>query len=125
MPDVYLLYWLQQLIFLVGHSSILAELTEANNWIQEYTPNFNNLEYRAEPLVKINKIGRLIKKFGELFLFNWLEKIARKFQKTRIDAKPHAPAPAVVISDIMLKFHEQDRREEYQKKWFETITRLS
>lgn len=124
-PDIYLIYWLQQLIFLSGDPLVLTELAKANNWVREYTPNCMALKYGIEPLGTVSGFGRLVKQIGESLCFGWLEKGVRQFQKSRIDSKPHASAPAVVISDHMLKFHEQDKREEYQRIWEEKIAQLN
>lgn len=124
-PDIYLVYWLQQLLFLSGNSDITAELTKANQWVKNYTPHYSSMEYGGKPLVKLSYLAIWLKKLGDFFCFNWLERIARKVQKKRIDAKPHASAPAVVISDTMLKFHESDRREEYQRAWLEILKHLN
>lgn len=125
LPDIYLIYWLQQLIFLTGDKAIATEIAEANQWVKEYTPHYQTMEYGNESLVKISGLGLFGKKIGELLFFKYFEKIARRVQKDRIDKQAHAPAPAVVISDSMLKFHEQDRREEYQRIWQEKIAHLN
>ncbi len=124
-PDIYLIYWLQQLILLAGDSAVMSEIIKANQWTREYIPYGKTSDFGTKPLVEINFVGNFCKKIGELFYFNWLEKIARSIQKNRIDHKVHAPAPAVVISDSMLKFHESDRRDHYQQIWLETCQRLN
>jgi hypothetical protein len=55
-----------------------------------------------------------------------LEKIAKKIQWWKIS--PHVKEMAalgdnrVVINDAMLKFHENDRREEFKKKFNDKIS---
>lgn len=120
-PDIYLIYWLQQLIFLAGDKSIPHELAKANEWVRKYTPHYNPAQFGIEPLVKVHILGKIFKMTGELLSLNVFEKMARIVQKRKIDAQAHAPAPAVVVTDTMLKFHETDRREQYQKIWQEKL----
>lgn len=123
-PDIYLIYWIQQLVLLTGDSRILTEIRQANQWVRQYTPNYNQEGYGHQPMVTIHPIMVLVKKIIERGSFLFFENIARFFQKKRIDSQTHAPVPAVVISDTMLKFHEQDRRDHYQKVWHSKIAEL-
>lgn len=121
LPDIYLIYWLQQLIFLAGDKSIPPELAKANEWVKEYTSHYNSAQLGVEPLARVSMLGKIFKKTGEFLSLTVFEKMARIVQKRKIDAQAHAPAPAVVVTDTMLKFHETDRREQYQKIWQEKV----
>lgn len=123
-PDIYFMYWLQQLFFLAGDPAVVTELANANTWVKEYLPNSVVPQFQY-PQIKTGYWVNTIKTIGEKLFGDWLERVARNFQKKRIAAKPHAPAPAVVISDCMLKFHEHDKREEYQRIWREKIIQLN
>lgn len=121
-PDIYLTYWIKQLIPLYDPKKFLPQFLKKNCWVNGYIP-FSCLdkEMLSSSLVKNGFFGNTLKKMLTRLLRgslgDWLERRARSWQRRRIDARPHAPEPSVVISDSMLKFHEEDRREEYQKEW--------
>lgn len=123
-PDIYLVYWLQQLVLLTGDESTLTQLAKANKWVQSYTPHYNQYDQGCQPVVVTSRLGKTCKRIMENLFFPGLERLAKTIQKKRIDAQSHASAPAVVISDTMLKFHETDRREEYQANWQEQVKQL-
>ncbi|MBP7992655.1 MAG: hypothetical protein KAZ30_03290 [Candidatus Magasanikbacteria bacterium] len=126
-PDIYLVFWLQTLVPLYVEDDVLSEFLTSNAWIKEYTPQaetkprFQNMSVPNGIAIKIKKnIERVLgQRFG-----NWLEKKAKQYQLVRIEKKPHQPAPQVVISDTMLKFHEADRREQYQTAWIKKCQSL-
>lgn len=121
-PDIYLVYWLQALIPMYADPKVLPDLLTANSWIKEYVPNFE-----SRPLFQRTVLApfglNFFKKTTERLLAdrfgNWVEKVAKRYQHRRIDRQAHQAPPHVVISDSMLKFHEADRREEYQNIWLE------
>lgn len=123
-PDIYLIYWLQQLVPVYDDGLITQRLYQENSWAQVYLPNgFLNKEMLLGSLPSVSLIARSIRHFFEWLLKgtigDWIERLARSRQIKRIERQPHAAPPAVVISDTMLKFHESDRRAEFQAAWLE------
>ncbi len=121
-PDIYLVYWIHQLVPVYDPKNISTQFLRDNEWTREYVP-FCPFEKEAlsESLVKnsyvMQKMKEMITWFWSGQCGNWLEQWARVWQRQRIDRQHHAPEPAVVVSDTMLKFHEEDRRLSYQEEW--------
>jgi len=124
-PDIYLVYWLSQLLFLGGENAILASLYGANRWVQELLPNAFNFLASDEATYK-SRTKRFLEKMWGAGYGDLLESQARSAQLTRMKMFK-GPKGAVgdgcrvVISDKMLKFHEQDRREEIREKWLKRV----
>lgn len=120
--DYYLAYWIKSLLPVIDDnfsSSILA----SNYWAKSYFENPKDFEisnskvflnsFFFSPMQKVllpifsGKSGDFI----ENFLKNWQIKRARKKAKNAGDNSK------IIISENMLKFHNIDRRSEYNEKW--------
>jgi predicted nucleotidyltransferase len=110
-PDVYLAYWLVQLLPLYDPHDIYYSLLMENKWMHDFVPNY------ISSLTKSKKSNLF--SIPRNTIIDRVEQLVRTIQKKRIESRPHAGAPGVVISDSMLKFHEIDRRIEYQNVWLE------
>lgn len=124
--DVYLKYWLAQLIPVYDPDNLLLQVQTANQWVKKNLPNaFVPFVPISRWCVKDSKISIRIKKllekvwggsYGDL-----MEAQARGMQKARMSLNfmsvQNAPDTRVVVNDKMLKFHEGDRREEYRGRW--------
>ncbi len=123
--DIYLIYWITQLVPLINRENALEKFWQANSWVKEYLSNFSFgdqlPDYRQISIsnwiekwrlfhekVMGNQLGHLREK---VLRWLWLKKMAKK-ERSR-----GAADSRVVISDQMLKFHEDDRREEYRQEW--------
>jgi len=114
-PDIYLIYWVAQLQPLFDRGGIYQKFWQANAWIKKFLPNIFPKD-GADKVSKgrLNKIG-----LGEKF-FRWLQlKMLPKNLKEMANRDSR-----VVITDKILKFHANDRREEYKKMWEEKIAEL-
>jgi hypothetical protein len=113
--DPYLAFWIATLIPIYGDAS---KFFAANTWIKKYFPNLDfSTKQLVNPMLKRGVNGLLSGKFEdklENFLKNWQLNRARKKQKNQ-------NKNSVIISESMLKFHENDRREEFYKKWKNNI----
>ncbi|MBI2453449.1 hypothetical protein HYV56_01970 [Candidatus Peregrinibacteria bacterium] len=146
--DIYLAYWMRTLKPLFGQKTYQKFLEANEKWLKDYfdcphdhlknlisspanlSGNHNlhlsikNDEIEINPLFAIQKIFEFIIKifFGFLIekgLKAWMKKRAEKKAK-----KLNKTFPFVVIEDNILKFHDKDRREEFQKKWEESLKKL-
>jgi hypothetical protein len=132
--DPHFLFWIDQFVPLLDERDF-AEFQRANAWVRERLPfAFPPV---GEPLVKQRDLTRSMKRFLEWCLGgrfgNWFEFKVKELQKQKMNHNVHSLAwensTKVIISDNILKFHEQDRREEYRRKFetrfWEVISRLS
>ena len=123
--DVYLVYWIATLAFVQGSS---REFFAANGWVKEFLPNFEPrreipLHTARAPLFEAS--ARLEEKIWSGWFGRMREKVLRMLQisKMKQTKKAHGLTQDVEVSDTILKFHENDRRElfrnEFEKKFAE------
>ena len=126
-PDIYLVYWLAQLIPVYDIDYTSVKMERANNWIKEYVGS-SLLENDGKELkVEGSKFSKSFKSFFESAwkggYGDLVEKQLREMQKTKMKMNKYTKqgegSAGVIINDQMLKFHENDRREYYRKKWYE------
>ncbi len=120
--DVYLMYWLTQLIPIYDPDDLHSSVQRANQWVSKYLPNaFVPYELSERLRVSNGAVSKFVKnllqkiwggKYGDL-----MEKQAREAQKIRI--KMNYGSAGIIVSEQMLKFHENDRRSEYRNLWIE------
>lgn len=119
--DIYLIYWIANLFPLYDREIYDKFLTQ-NEWIKNWLPNYLPKTGSFWRKIDDHKLSQLSSKIGEYFLNGslgdqlekWLKKIQlfKMSQNNRSLAKENDSR--VIISDTMLKFHENDRRLFYQ-----------
>lgn len=126
-PDIYLTYWIHQLVPIFVHEKVYGDFLRANAWTKSFLPH-SEPELNYQKMIQWPRLVWFIKKGLEKIVEyiggTWLEKMCRHYQIQRMNKRAHGQPPHVVISDSMLKFHEADRREEYQNNWEKTCQRL-
>jgi len=106
--DIYLAYWLENLIPIIQRKNIFMRLRGTNKALIQFSPkNFRDLGINfVQKNTLLTKFLTLLWDTCEKILkFIFLRKTKKSFQKLW---KPFW----VVISDTMLKFHNKDRRKE-------------
>jgi len=125
--DIYLVNWIAQLKPVYYEDQIYRDFLLKNSWVKSCLMNFGKIFNYHHPEFKKNKFLMSVKNFSEKilkgFLGNLVEKLLRSFQKSIISHKTiqHEISTAVIVSDQMLKFHENDKREFFQEKFIEKI----
>ncbi len=113
--DIYLAYWLVQLVPVWDPEGIAVQIVQENEWMHSLVPNAVQV-HSSQPIVHSVKARLLSGRVG-----SWLEKAAKKIQLRHIKktsvGKNRPTSSAVVIEDGFLKFHETDRRAEYRDAW--------
>lgn len=122
--DIYLAYWLHTLRPLYDPTDIQSALYHKNSWAKRKIPNGLTIS-RSRPGLAVQPSKELPKRivetmwkapFGDL-----LESQAKQIQQTKMKLNrmsvQHDDNTNVVISDTMLKFHENDRRQLYHDEW--------
>ena len=124
--DIYLTYWLDNLLPIYDPKNIQNKIKMENLWTKQSLPN-TKTNYIILPRWDIQDKGlsKLIKVFFEK---SWegkygdiVEAQAKSIQKTKMKlnfaSAQNKNTTNVIISDSMLKFHENDRRTFYREEW--------
>lgn len=127
--DIYLVYWLATLAPIYD-SGAYAQFLLANGWLKDYLPNFYGTALSWRRKIDDKFCLKLTKGFGERFFSGFLgkglEALAKYFQLSKMKKNPSFAGDGlkVIISDSMLKFHENDRRREYGELWARKVSAL-
>lgn len=113
------MFWTSQLAPLMVDADMYMEFKTANSWITAELPN----AWPAKPqrLQAPNSSLRSIKRFYEVFLSspiglmieNWARSRQLKKMEANVSSRAKEGTTDVIISEEVLKFHEADRRAEY------------
>ncbi len=124
--DIYLAYWLAHLVPLFDPNNVLKTIAERNAWTREYLPHAALDKQLTEQRSVGNPVlVRLFRRTGERILSGGigrgLETLAKRLQQFKMQhntaSLQNEPDTRVIISDDMLKFHENDRRGYYREEW--------
>jgi len=119
--DPYLAYWVRTVKPVVGRETYL-KFQQANSWVIKYLPNLTS--FRSQTVFPESKLTKLVGKILETFLdFTMLgallEKVFQLTLKKRTLKKRDAlrDKSGTVITDNVLKFHNQDWRRLIFDEW--------
>lgn len=117
--DPYFAFWVDQLVPLYDSENIFAEIRHQNTWVKEYLPNA--FSQTPQPRVFSFRMAQL-KHFWEVLLGGWLgdhlESLERTLQQGKMRLAPNTAATgSAVMSDEVLKFHENDRRAQFRAQF--------
>lgn len=121
LPDIHYIYWLSA-FFSLYDGGASKDFAQANNWIKKYLPNLeltaaSSFSFSSRPMFK-----RAIEKFLDKtrlapVLENVLKNLQLKLMPQELKQASQEANTNVVISREVLKFHLNDRREEYRQKF--------
>lgn len=132
-PDIYLIYWLAQLIPVYDPSDTLKKLQDVNQWARQCLPqSFKPYALRADLRVSdsgaSHRFKRAIEKIWAGRYCDLMEAQAKTIQQMRMNQRTKeledGRTTGVVVNDDMLKFHENDRREEFRQLWIKRLQQL-
>ena len=115
--DVYLYYWIRALKPILTRGGIYETFLEKNNWVSvTLEQRKENLHYRIFHWEKFTYSS---------WLFTILDHCIRVFllPLTRSTARKKWNPKGIILSENMLKFHDQDRRETIRSAILNTVTR--
>lgn len=123
--DIYLTYWLNQLAPVFNPFNLLEKFQAANAWVKQTLPNGFGYVMNARRKVGLNWFVKT-KRFGLGLLLNYdfWEKLSQKYQLKIMpqDLKEMMNNDTrVAVNQNVLKFHREDRRAEYFKKYQEKL----
>jgi len=125
-PDIYLMYWIDQLIPVFDPTHVRADIMKQNAWAKQYLPNafqpyILHPRWRVEESRVSKKVKRTLEAFWGSGYGDLIEKQAKGVQEKKMAMNfgsiKDEPDSRVVISDTMLKFHENDRRAQFREEW--------
>src|SRR3989344_2465916 len=128
--DIYLAYWVKELMPLYDPDALYEKFLQANHWAQDYLPRSYLNQFVRE--VKDSGWSRVLA-WMVGFISSpplptpWLDGFYRGLQLKIIDSHLKSMVNVdtrVVVNERMLKFHYNDRREHYYKKWKESVYKL-
>lgn len=129
--DMYLAYWVDQIVPAYDPGNHAAAFRNANQWIMRSLP----MSYGVQPIrarrVTETFMSWLIRGAIEI-VHAWklgaaLERLYRRIQLHMLPETLQTMAnndSRVVVSDTLLKFHTNDRREQFARSWIERVTRV-
>ena len=124
--DIYFNYWVSQLMPIYDPDGLYEKFLQANDWYKERLPNSYANSFSRQ--VKPTPVVSLFAKLGQWLLdYRWLYSSFRRLQVKIIDKNLRSLINVdtkVVVNDQMLKFHPNDRREMYYKRWRETLSQI-
>ncbi|MBD3311141.1 MAG: hypothetical protein GF349_01425 [Candidatus Magasanikbacteria bacterium] len=129
-PDIYLMYWLDQLIPVYDPNDFLMNIFQKNSWAKKFLPHaFEEYNLSNRWRVDDNKISNAIKKLSEKIwqgsYGDMMEAQAKSMQQAKMKMNfmsvQGEEDSRVIINDKMLKFHENDRRAEYRERWLDSV----
>jgi len=124
--DVYLIYWIDNLIPIYDPKNIRKQIRRKNQWIKKFIPNaLQNYKTLYRWRVDSSKTSSAFRYFFEKVwggnYGNLIEKQAKEMQKAKMKlnlmSNQNKGNLGVIITDSMLKFHENDRRKNFQEQW--------
>jgi len=130
--DIYLIYWIATLFPNYQRENYYKKFIQANDWFKKYLPNFQAKEisyrYRAEDNWFNSFVYKSKEFFYSGFIGNIFEKLARFIQLKKMSQRKKDLAvhddTKVIISDQILKFHENDRRLEFLAKFEKKVKEI-
>jgi len=138
--DVYFYYWLSSLYPIYTKKNIYKKFIKKNKWIKEFLPNIK-ITYKEENkgegilfrfyIVKRSKVYYSVfkqwfavrSKFLKRYINN-IELFVMKIQIKKMSNKIKKSANKntnIIISNKILKFHDNDMREKYKNEFFKKI----
>jgi hypothetical protein len=114
--DPYLAYWASSLVPVVDDGGLFESFVESNAWTSTMLPHAN-----AKRQQRNEREYSQTRRFPRLptLSVSILERVAKVVQMRRLPVRIRRVmnvGTSVVVTDSMLKFHENDRREEYRKR---------
>ncbi|MBI5077145.1 hypothetical protein HZB94_02075 [Candidatus Falkowbacteria bacterium] len=120
--DIHFVYWLSQFVPLSGEKGIMEKFYFGNQWLREYLPNLvfpsapRHWKITRRPVFK-SVLEKLLSGLAGNFLEKLLKKIQLKILPARLAALAREDGTDVVVSNSVLKLHDQDTRQAVRKKW--------
>ncbi len=126
--DIYFAYWLMALIPIYGSDKVWQKLSDENVWANRYFENFNDRRFRYQK--SRGKKDRILKKvlenmlsggFGDRIEAKLKAYALKRYEKNAASLPKNA---SVIVSDSVLKYHNNDQREHFKNEFEAKLKRL-
>ncbi|MDX9893485.1 MAG: hypothetical protein RB292_03660 [Patescibacteria group bacterium] len=129
--DPYLVYWSATLAPIYGLDTYRRFIKD-NAWLVPWLPNISGVNLAGRRQVTDSRLTLFVRRTWEGllggFLGDWCSAILKFVQlkkmqlnKTSVASQPDT---RVIVSDVMLKFHEGDKRAQYYELWLRRLQSL-
>jgi len=119
--DIYLNYWVNQLVPVFNVDNTYQKFQTANAWIKQILPNVFGYDTADRRRISDNFFSKIIRlKLKWILGYNFFEQLVKKFQLKILPQDLRAMMnqnAKVMVNEQMLKFHREDRRQEYLDKF--------
>lgn len=126
--DVYLLYWMNNIITIYDENNYFEKLRKNNEWQNRFLPFLNTNILDEKDLIKLTSFSKIIKNLGELIFINkFFHKVLKKLQLKYFPEKIKKlmnKDTRVMINDDILKMHTIDNRKKYYTLYKENLDNL-
>jgi len=121
--DIYLVYWINQVLPIYDSANIYKDFYNANSWTKMYLPNRQPIELNSRWQISQKKHWQKpLQILCSPRIGNLLEKVCKQIQlkimPTHLKQLAQEKNSSVIINDQMLKFHDKDKRREIKQKFF-------
>lgn len=116
--DPYLAYWIKSLVPILDRSEVFPQLVSVNRWADVILPNARHR--LSHPTLRPRRL------FSLPIQWSLFEPLFRSIQRNRFPSRIRELAnqdSRVIVSDQILKFHNHDRREQYNREFQEIYER--
>lgn len=124
--DPYFRYWLAGIYPIYDSAGIYEKLVAANGWLKQELPHWSP----KQPVRwrRVVESGSTVAEAIWDMLFAWTERLAKKIQLRVMSPGLKRLAnqdTRVVVDDQILKFHANDRREEYRQRLEDKLNEIA
>jgi hypothetical protein len=128
--DPHLTFWTAQIVPLIDFDTY-EKYKDANKWVNDSLPFAWDWDWKKKlnpPNLGLRSINKMYGAFFETSIGKWMEMWLRDRQLSKMDKNLHSKSKDggtdVVITEDVLKFHEADRRAEYNQRFIERCRQL-
>ena len=125
--DPYLYYWMRSLQFVYRYEdTTYGRFYKKNAWFTQTVPDGMGDMVKSEQEVFSSVLRKIFEFVLGGFLGHWIEGLLEKkhLQRFELNKKKLGSRSDVVVNRKMLKFHNIDRRAEYNDRFFERYSSL-
>lgn len=127
--DIYLTYWVDQIVPVYDIDNTYQKFQKANQWVKDTLPNSIGYQLNDQRTICPNWYSKS-GSFKLKILLDWQfwENMVRKYQlkiMPQVLKEMMNKDSRVVVNRRMLKFHRDDRRGEYQERFNKLVSSVS